>query len=247
MTFASRVLHSVWAGASRAAAWPFRVAAARATLRSLAQMDRRELADIGLNPSDVSDVAALPLDRDPSALLAARARERPSARVDSATHRVGADVEDDNPHGKPRRNRPSPEAGSGSARPRRQNRLSWAPAPLACGGRLEEEVGAQRPRRLAVAEAARGHLEPAPDHPGVGARARHAPAPLRLVVLALAHRLHERDGALEPVGIVDLQPFAEHVAQFARQPQDDIAALARAGGIGAGQDRLEFLVVDRRE
>ena len=45
---------------------------------------------------------------------------------------------------------------------------------------------------------------------------------------------------------MDLQPFAKHVAQFARQPQDDIARLARAGGIGAGEDRLELLVVDRR-
>jgi hypothetical protein len=39
-------------------------------------MDRRELADIGLNPSDVRDACALPLDRDPTELLAERARER---------------------------------------------------------------------------------------------------------------------------------------------------------------------------
>ena len=39
-------------------------------------MDRRELADIGLNPSDLRDASALPLDRDPTALLARRARER---------------------------------------------------------------------------------------------------------------------------------------------------------------------------
>jgi hypothetical protein len=39
-------------------------------------MDLRELADIGLNPSDVRDVSALPLDRDPTGLLALRARER---------------------------------------------------------------------------------------------------------------------------------------------------------------------------
>jgi len=32
---------------------PFQVAAARATMNALANMDRRELADIGLNPSDV--------------------------------------------------------------------------------------------------------------------------------------------------------------------------------------------------
>jgi hypothetical protein len=42
----------------------------------LANMDRHELADIGLNPSDVRDASALPLDRDPTELLARRACER---------------------------------------------------------------------------------------------------------------------------------------------------------------------------
>jgi len=72
----SRIWRTIRAGARQAAAWPFRVAAARATLKALANMDRRELADIGLNPSDVRDASALPLDRDPTALLATRARER---------------------------------------------------------------------------------------------------------------------------------------------------------------------------
>jgi uncharacterized protein YjiS (DUF1127 family) len=72
----NRVLRSLWAGASRAAAWPFRVAAARATLRALGQIDRRELADIGLTPCDLRDISALPLDRDPTALLARRVGER---------------------------------------------------------------------------------------------------------------------------------------------------------------------------
>jgi len=60
----------------RAAAWPFRVAAARATLRMLASMDCRELADIGLSRSDLRDVSALALDCDPTQLLARRAAER---------------------------------------------------------------------------------------------------------------------------------------------------------------------------
>jgi uncharacterized protein YjiS (DUF1127 family) len=60
----------------RAAAWPFRVAAARATLGVLAGMDRRELADIGLTRSDLRDVSALALDCDPTNLLARRAAER---------------------------------------------------------------------------------------------------------------------------------------------------------------------------
>ena len=46
--------------ALRAAAWPFRVAAARAAMRKLAGMDNRELADIGLIRSDLRDVSALP-------------------------------------------------------------------------------------------------------------------------------------------------------------------------------------------
>jgi uncharacterized protein YjiS (DUF1127 family) len=72
----SRIWQTIGAGARLAATWPFRVAAARATLKALANMDRHELADIGLNPSDVRDASALPLDRDPTELLARRARER---------------------------------------------------------------------------------------------------------------------------------------------------------------------------
>src|ERR1700722_15665482 len=72
----SRIWRTIADGARQAAAWPFRVAAARATLKALANMDRHELADIGLNPSDVRDASALPLDRDPTELLARRARER---------------------------------------------------------------------------------------------------------------------------------------------------------------------------
>ena len=74
-------------GATRAAAWPFRVAAARATLRTLATMDRRELADIGLTPSDLRDASALALDRDPTELLARRARERRRAASAGSTAR----------------------------------------------------------------------------------------------------------------------------------------------------------------
>ena len=54
------------------ALWPFRVAAARATLHRLAALDARSLADIGLTPADVSDATALPLASDPGLFLAAR-------------------------------------------------------------------------------------------------------------------------------------------------------------------------------
>ena len=85
MILNSRMWRTIRAGARQAAAWPLRVAAARATLKALANMDRRELADIGLNSSDVRDASALPLDRDPTELLAERVRER---RRDSDAARV---------------------------------------------------------------------------------------------------------------------------------------------------------------
>jgi uncharacterized protein YjiS (DUF1127 family) len=72
----SRIWRTIGARTREVATWPFRVAAARATMRALANMDRRELADIGLTLSDVRDGSALPLDRDPTELLAERARDR---------------------------------------------------------------------------------------------------------------------------------------------------------------------------
>ncbi len=73
---ASPVWRMIRVQARRAATWPFRVAAARAALSTLAKMDRRELADIGLTCCDLNDASALPLDRDPTGFLARRAHER---------------------------------------------------------------------------------------------------------------------------------------------------------------------------
>jgi uncharacterized protein YjiS (DUF1127 family) len=81
----SRIWRTIGAGARRLAIWPFRVAAARSALKALTNMDRRELADIGLSSSDVRDASALPLDRDPTELLAERARDR---RRDAGAARV---------------------------------------------------------------------------------------------------------------------------------------------------------------
>jgi uncharacterized protein YjiS (DUF1127 family) len=116
----SRMLRAIRLGARRAASWPFRVAAARAALQARANMDRRELADIGLNPSDVRDASALPLDRDPTELLARRARERrrdafgppPSPRTG------GRPLDDpDDPRGRNQPpSRPEPQAAGQSAR-----------------------------------------------------------------------------------------------------------------------------------
>ena len=63
----------------RAMSWPARVSAARRAMSQLAQMSDYELRDIGLTRQDVADVSALPLDEDPTAMLARRraaARER---------------------------------------------------------------------------------------------------------------------------------------------------------------------------
>jgi uncharacterized protein YjiS (DUF1127 family) len=54
----------------RALAWPARVAEARRTLALLGRMTDRELSDIGLLRSDLTDCAALPLDEDPGDRLA---------------------------------------------------------------------------------------------------------------------------------------------------------------------------------
>jgi uncharacterized protein YjiS (DUF1127 family) len=116
----SRIWRTISIGARRAASWPFRVAAARATLSTLANMDRRELADIGLNPSDVRDASALPLDRDPTVLLARRAydRRRDTSGPPPSPPLGGWPLDDpDDPRGRdPAPSRPKPLAAGQSAR-----------------------------------------------------------------------------------------------------------------------------------
>jgi uncharacterized protein YjiS (DUF1127 family) len=102
----NRIWRTMSVAARRAASWPFRVAAARATLWTLANMDRRELADIGLNPSDVRDASALPLDHDPTGLLARRARERRRDAFGPPPTPRGGDRPPDHPNDPPGRNRP---------------------------------------------------------------------------------------------------------------------------------------------
>lgn len=111
----SRMWRAIQLGARRAAAWPFRVAAARAALRALANMDRRELADIGLRASDVRDASALPLDGDPTTFLARRARERRRVLAAPPTAWDGGRTNEDLDDG-PRRRPPSPGSRSGSPR-----------------------------------------------------------------------------------------------------------------------------------
>ena len=80
-------------------------------------MDRRELADIGLTPCDLRDVSALALDRDPTELLARRARER---RRDA----FGQPRERWPDHGCEDRNSPQPDPGHS------QRSRSGSPDPL---------------------------------------------------------------------------------------------------------------------
>ena len=89
LSLLSRYAVSHAAGALRRVLnWPAKVGAARRAMSELARMSDYELRDIGLTRQDVVDVSALPLDEDPTALLARRraaARERPGgASVDIA-------------------------------------------------------------------------------------------------------------------------------------------------------------------
>jgi len=59
--------------------WPARVAQARRDFAMLASLDDRDLADIGLGRHDLRDATAVGLGKDPTELLAARARERARA------------------------------------------------------------------------------------------------------------------------------------------------------------------------
>lgn len=67
---------SAWAALRRLAAWPFRVAAARAAIHQLGGMNDRELADIGLTRQDLRDATALPVGDDPTRIFAMRIDER---------------------------------------------------------------------------------------------------------------------------------------------------------------------------
>jgi uncharacterized protein YjiS (DUF1127 family) len=66
----------LWAHLRRLAARPFRVAAARASMRQLAGMTDRELADIRLTRQDLRDASALSLSDDPTKIFAMRVKER---------------------------------------------------------------------------------------------------------------------------------------------------------------------------
>jgi uncharacterized protein YjiS (DUF1127 family) len=76
-SFARRASREAASALRRVVSWPARVGAARRAMSQLARMSDYELRDIGLTRQDVVDVSALPLDEDPTALLA---RRRDAAR-----------------------------------------------------------------------------------------------------------------------------------------------------------------------
>ncbi len=164
----------------RAAAWPFRVAAARATMNALASMDRRELADIGLTVRPARRLGACARsrsDRAPGASRPRAAPRRPRAADGAARRRVAVARRIVRPFARRRMAEvaPSPVRTGLAAR---SVSLGWR-------DRSAEESVRSLSRRLVVAEPPLRHLEAAADHPGVWAGARHPPAPLRLVVLAV--------------------------------------------------------------
>ena len=81
----ARASHEAASVLTRVLQWPARVGAARRAMSQLARMSDYELRDIGLTRQDVVDVSALPLDEDPTALLA---RRRAAAREPQAGERV---------------------------------------------------------------------------------------------------------------------------------------------------------------
>jgi uncharacterized protein YjiS (DUF1127 family) len=77
--------------AKRIVLWPARVMAARRSFAQLAQMSDYQLHDIGLTRQDIWNAASLPLDEDPTRLLAkamqsrrARRRSEPQKGSDAA-------------------------------------------------------------------------------------------------------------------------------------------------------------------
>src|SRR3954469_10382786 len=89
--------------------------------------------------------------------------------------------------------------------------------------RLGEMIGGQFGAALVETELLAGDFETASDHPGHRAGAFHPHAPLRVVVAAAAHVADQREDVAITVGIVRHQPFAKQIANFQRQPQQDVA------------------------
>jgi uncharacterized protein YjiS (DUF1127 family) len=82
--YLASLLQAIGQSLGQSLLWPVRVYRARQALHQLSRMNARELRDIGLTPHDVQSAQALPLDADPTLLLADRARER--SRNDLSFH-----------------------------------------------------------------------------------------------------------------------------------------------------------------
>lgn len=84
----------------------------RRNARMLAGMDDRMLADIGLTRSDLRDAYAEPLWRDPTDVLAGRAREKRCNRPNdvAAFHLHAPGIVPENGFSRPRTDRPARQA-----------------------------------------------------------------------------------------------------------------------------------------
>jgi uncharacterized protein YjiS (DUF1127 family) len=65
--------------AMRVILWPVRAARTRKVMHQLTSMNEHQLRDIGLTRDDIISAQAVPLDQDPTYLLASRAQERAEA------------------------------------------------------------------------------------------------------------------------------------------------------------------------
>ena len=74
--YLASLLRAIGQALGQSLLWPVRVYRARQTLHQLSRMNARELRDIGLTTYDIQSAQALPLDADPTQLLASRAQER---------------------------------------------------------------------------------------------------------------------------------------------------------------------------
>src|ERR1700730_10425499 len=123
---------------------------------------------------------------------------------------------------------------------RRLRVLSKQSQLLACADRWPEQIAPQRHAASPKPKSCRRRLEPAPDHPRIGARPGHPRAKPRIIKLALARRTQQREHVLELARIMRAQPFGKEFADFKRQPPQDITTVARAHGLRAGEDRLDL-------
>src|SRR3546814_17867925 len=97
-------------------------------------------------------------------------------------------------------------------------------------------------RSAAETQAPVGVGETGGDQVGEGAFAAHAPAELRVVVLAAAHLPDQAPHVRGAFGVVQLQPFAPDVLELVRPAQQPVAAIGSTSCRGRGWRNVEIEV-----